>query len=253
MIPLLLDHLTNFNYDYEDRLTSITSGAASTQYIYNGVGQRLARNNNGATTRFVLDPTSRLPRILAETDATGNITNYYTHGLGLTAKVTPAGQAFQYHFDARGSTVALTDAAQTVVNRYAYDPFGAPTAIAEQTTNPFRYIGQFGVTDEPNDLLFAPRRFYSSTLGRFLTKDAAEFSAANPQTMNEYVYSLNNPVILIDPSGLNGQSDGNARFESRGSSDSEHESFLKNLFSGSIESVCSLMRNCFYWDNGLHH
>jgi len=219
---------TNFNYDFEDRLTSATNVATSAQYIYNGLGQRLARIQNGATTRFVLDPTSRLPRVLAETDVLGNITNYFTHGLGLTAKVATNGQAFQYHFDARGSVVAMTNSSQEIVNRYAYDPFGSTTAIAEQTPNPFRYIGQFGVTAEPFDLLFASRRFYNPSLGRFLTKDPAEFSATNPQTINEYVYSLNNPIVLIDPSGLSGERDGSARFEPLGSSDQRNRFLIQS-------------------------
>ena len=80
---------TNFNYDFENRLTSISDSSTSAQYTYNRVGGRLARTINGATTRYVLDPTSRLPRVLAETDASGNITNYYTHGLGLIAKISP--------------------------------------------------------------------------------------------------------------------------------------------------------------------
>lgn len=226
---------TNFNYDFEDRLTSASGGTASAQYVYNGLGQRLARTTNGATTRFVLDPTSRLPRILAETDNAGNIKNYYTHGLGLIAKITSTGEAFQYHFDARGSVNAMTNSSQAIVNRYAYDSFGTTTAVAEQTTNPFRYIGQFGVTAEPFDLQFAARRFYNPSLGRFLTKDAAEPLSSNPQTLNEYVYSLNNPIVLIDPSGLSGEQDGGARFELQRTSDKynsgllEYDGFFYNI------------------------
>src|SRR6185436_5194715 len=127
---------TNFTYDFENRLKLASDGTTSAQFVYNGVGQRLARTVNGVTTRFVLDPTARLPRLLAETDSGGNITAYYTHGLGLISKVTPAGQSYQYHLDARGSTIAMTDSGQNVVNKYAYDPFGTVTASSEAQVNP---------------------------------------------------------------------------------------------------------------------
>lgn len=216
----------NYGYDFEDRLKSVADGTTSVQYVYNGVGQRLARTVNGTTTRFVIDPTSRLPRLLAETDAGGNITAYYTHGLGLIAKVAPAGQSYQYHLDARGSTIAMTDSGQTVVNKYAYDPFGTVTASAEVQTNPFKYIGQFGVQAEPFDLLFAARRYYQASLGRFLTKDPAAPSMSNSQALNQYVYSLNNPIILIDPSGLTGEMDGKVLGTPTGSSDQSHNVLL---------------------------
>lgn len=46
-------------------------------------------------------------------------------------------------------------------------------------------------------------RYYSSSLGRFLAVDPASESInpANPQTWNRYAYVLNNPLVLIDPTG----------------------------------------------------
>jgi RHS repeat-associated protein len=186
------------------------------------LGQRLARTVNGVTTRFVIDPTSRLPQLLAETNTAGNIMAYYTHGLGLIAKMTLQGESYQYHTDMRGSVIAISDTTQKIVNQYGYDPFGSLIAAAEQVSNPFKYIGQFGVTSEPFDLSFASRRFYQPTHARFLTKDPAMPNTNSTQALNEYIYSLNNPIILIDPSGLSGQRDGSVRFEPRGSSDKKH-------------------------------
>ncbi|MGB7208759.1 MAG: DUF6531 domain-containing protein [Pyrinomonadaceae bacterium] len=233
----------NFNYDFEDRLTTAGDGATSAQYIYNGDGLRLAKTVNGVTTRFVLDPTSRLQRVLADTDASGTITNYYTHGLGMIAKITPAAEYYQYHFDFRGSTVAISNSTQNIVNRYSYDPFGVVIAASEQTPNPFQYMGQFGVTKEPYDLLFASRRFYNPVLGRFLSKDPIEGVMGNPQSFNEYVYSLNNPVMLMDPSGLTGQSDGNATFNPLGPSDLLNRFLVELRNEARSEILMMLFRN----------
>jgi RHS repeat-associated protein len=51
----------------------------------------------------------------------------------------------------------------------------------------------------------APARVYSATQGRWYTPDPAGLAAVdptNPQTWNRYAYALNNPVSLVDPSGL---------------------------------------------------
>lgn len=47
-------------------------------------------------------------------------------------------------------------------------------------------------------------RYYSSTMGRFTTVDPLGGSArlSNPQTMNRYVFVLNNPLRYVDPDGL---------------------------------------------------
>ena len=113
-----------FAYDPANRLTSSTIGGVSSTYRYDGTGNRLERVAGGVTTRFVQDTNRTLPNVLAETDGSGSITAYYVYGLGLLAKILPDGTPYYYHFDSRGSTVALTDATQAVTNKYVYDPFG---------------------------------------------------------------------------------------------------------------------------------
>jgi RHS repeat-associated protein len=44
-------------------------------------------------------------------------------------------------------------------------------------------------------------RYYSSTQGRFTSVDLAGPDLANPQTLNMYEYSLNNPLRYTDPTG----------------------------------------------------
>jgi RHS repeat-associated protein len=45
-------------------------------------------------------------------------------------------------------------------------------------------------------------RNYSSRLGRWLTPDPASCGAGNPQNLNRYSYTANNPANRIDPTGL---------------------------------------------------
>jgi RHS repeat-associated protein len=44
-------------------------------------------------------------------------------------------------------------------------------------------------------------RFYSPTLGRFLSADTVEPAPSDPEQLNRYTYVLNNPINRIDPSG----------------------------------------------------
>lgn len=58
--------------------------------------------------------------------------------------------------------------------------------------------------DAETGLDFAEARMYENRHGRFTAVDPllASGKSANPQTFNRYVYVMNNPLILIDPSGL---------------------------------------------------
>ena len=192
---------TTFTWDVANRLKQLTGPSTATQYVYNGAGTRLARTADGQTTRFVIDPVARLSQLLVDTNAAGTPTGYYVYGLGLTAKVTPGGAAYQYHFDPIGSTTALTDANQAVVNTYAYTPFGEVTLGAEGVANPFTFDGRDGVFDEGNGLLFARARYYAPDLGRFLTRDPVPPAGDGTQGFNPFAYVENRPTIAVDPEG----------------------------------------------------
>jgi RHS repeat-associated protein len=57
-------------------------------------------------------------------------------------------------------------------------------------------------------------RNYTSIQGRWLAPDqyTGSYDATNPQSMNRYAYVLNNPMSLLDPSGL-GPDDGDNTVE----------------------------------------
>ncbi len=43
---------------------------------------------------------------------------------------------------------------------------------------------------------------YTSHYGRWLSPDPLAGDISNPQSLNRYAYVLNNPVNLVDPTGL---------------------------------------------------
>ena len=186
---------TPHTFDGQHRLISI-GGPTVCRYFYNGAGNRLEAIRDGVTTRYIYDASGNL---LAEADEHNTITRYYIHGLGLLAMVTPSDKVYCYHFNATGSTIAMTDGSQEVVNKYAYTPFGIITNQQEAVPQPFKYVGQHGVMTEPNGLQYMRARYYDPSVGRFISEDPIGFGGGD---VNLYVYVQNNPVLFIDPLGL---------------------------------------------------
>ena len=203
-----------FRYDVEDRLIESVTGGVTNQAAYDGLGARVSLTTSGITRRFVLDRTGPLTQVLAETDASGTITAYYLYGRGLIARITPDGQRSTHHFDLRGSTVALTGASGSVTDKYAYTAFGMVANREGGQPNPFRYLGRYGIMDDGNGLSYARARYFSPSLGRFLTKDPLLGNDEDGQSLHRYAYALNNPLRLVDVTGLSPQKGGVSSAES---------------------------------------
>jgi len=71
---------------------------------------------------------------------------------------------------------------------------------------PFRqYLFTGKERDTESGLDYFGARHYASTMGRFMSPDPsglASVSPSNPQSWNLYSYVLNNPLINVDPNGL---------------------------------------------------
>lgn len=191
-----------FVFDARDLLTSVSGGVMTSSYVYNGDGHRVARTVAGVSTRHVVDPNAELPNLLAETDAAGALQRSYIYGYGLLAQISAADVSRYYHFDPTGHTLALTDAAGAVSDKYAYTPYGE-TSASGMTVNPFRYVGKYGVMEDGNGLHFMRARYYRADIARFVGLDKLEGSIDKAQALNRYAYVLGNPVMGVDPSGLN--------------------------------------------------
>ena len=184
-------------FDYEHRLVSSADGITSVQYVYDGKGNRLQATRNGVVTRYIYDAAGNL---IAEADGNNNITRYYIYGAGLLAMVDTSDAVYTYHFNANGNTIAITDASQTMVNKYAYTPFGRLANEVETSfSQPFKFVGQHGVMTEPNGFYYMLARYYDPEVGRFISEDPIGFEGGD---VNFYAYVANNPINKIDPSGL---------------------------------------------------
>jgi RHS repeat-associated protein len=186
-----------YTYDAENRLSGVAGPEGIWTYEYDAFGNRTASVHNGQRTEYLLDPAG-LGNVVGEYDGTGNLIARYTHGIGLESRVDASNATAYYDFDAIGSTAGLSNAGGSYVNRYSYLPFGEDLTKVEAVSNPFEFVGEWGVMDGGNGLDFMRARFYDASNGRFTQQDPLGMAGG----LNLYGYVNNNPVQLIDPLGL---------------------------------------------------
>ncbi len=197
--PLGAAGFVSYNYDARNRLTSAgTAGSGFTYYGYDSENNRVSLTTTAGVTRYLVDPHGdALPRVLVREKPDTSKTTY-VYGIGLLYEVNDAtGEATYYHFDNIGNTAALTGPTGTLTDRAEYSPYGQVTYRTGTTDTPFLYVGQLGVQQEANGLLYMRARYYSPETQRFLNADPIGFAGG----MNWYAYANGNPVMYVDPSG----------------------------------------------------
>jgi len=98
-----------------------------------------------------------------------------------------------------GSTSVMTDAAGQVAQRTTYLPYGSVATDTGALTLPEKFTSKR--LDAEVGLYDFGARAYDPAFSRFLTPDLADPSYSDPQTLNPYSYTRNNPVKLVDPTG----------------------------------------------------
>lgn len=182
-----------YTYDARNRLTS--SGGVS--YGYDPANNRTALTNGPTNETFVVDP--KTSQVLMRIKA--GVTNYYIYGAGLQYEIDMSASGtntLYYHYDSRGSTVALTDSNGNITDRMEYSAYGMLTYRVGTNDTPFLYNGRYGVQTDPNGLLYMRARYYNPYICRFLNADPSGFAGG----LNMYQYADGNPISEMDPFGL---------------------------------------------------
>lgn len=183
---------TQFSYDLWNNLTHLTRADQRFEYSYDGLGNRRAKTVNNATTRYTLDILG-LSRVLIE-HLQEDKKNYYIYGLGLISRLDQDAKASYYHYDFRGSTIALTSEAEEVTHEYTYGAFGELLNEIEADPNPFKFVGKYGIMHEADEFYFMRARYYDADIGRFLSEDPI-------WSTNLYAYGDNDPINKLDHTG----------------------------------------------------
>ncbi len=105
-----------------------------------------------------------------------------------------------YHLDHLNSTKLVTDGSGVVVVNYTYRAFGEQlkrmNAAGNETTDKAKYSYGGKELDDDTNLYYFNARYYDATTGRFINVDPIQDGT------NWYVYCSNNPLSMVDPSGL---------------------------------------------------
>ncbi len=149
-------------------------------------------------TRYVINSQPALSQVLVKEE--NGIKTFYVYGLGLIGE-EKVGEYRAYHFDFRGSTVALSDKTGKVVQRFQYGPYGE-LVKGDASQTPFLFNGKFGVMTEGNGLAYMRARFYSPVVKRFVNMDVLLGNISEGQTLNRFAFVTGQPVNYLDPFGL---------------------------------------------------
>ncbi|MFQ3611907.1 MAG: putative toxin, partial [Fimbriimonadales bacterium] len=103
--------------------------------------------------------------------------------------------------DGLGHVRALLNPQGVPTDLYHYDSWGNPLPTGTETTRqPFRWNGAYGYEYIPaTGLYHVGAREYDPRTARWLQRDPIDAASGDP---NLYRYCLNDPVNLVDPSGL---------------------------------------------------
>jgi RHS repeat-associated protein len=193
--PLTNDSFVTYAFDARNRLLNV-DGITNT---YDAMNNRIMQTYGTNSVVYIVNPNATLPQVLVRIK--NGVTNYYVYGPGLLYQVTEATSGtntLTYHYDSRGSTIALTADNGLVVDRFEYSLYATLTYRAGTDDTPFLFNGRYSVMTDPNSLLYMRARYYNPYICRFLNSDPSGFLAG----LNFYAYANGNPVSYEDPLGL---------------------------------------------------
>jgi len=188
------DSLHSYIYNGAGQLTGVDG--ATNIYAYDASGLRVQKNN----TVYIYNGNQSVAEYSNGVDAgSPNIEHIYAGDRRVSS--ISAG-VFTYLYSDHLSTRVQIDSSGLMNRTFGHFPFGETwyeTGNANKT--------KFTIYERDSDssgLDYANARYYSSRTGTFGSVDPylGSIQLDNPQSLNRYSYALNDPVNLIDPSGL---------------------------------------------------
>ena len=239
----------SFEYDSANRLIK----AGDHAYTYNTEDIRIKNLCDGYETTYTYNTNCKLSQLLTKT--TNGIVTKYVYGKGLIGE-QKCDEGFKtYHFDYRGSTVAITDQRGNITDTFKYDTYGNMTEHIGNSFVIFGYNGRDSVVTDRNGLLYMRARYYSPDMRRFINADIISGKISNAITLNRYAYANGNPVSNTDPFGLSVENRGSVDFDSlyeilKKIKSQKDSKIATNMLANTLDQLMSF-KNIFKISNGM--
>ncbi|GEM_PF-1044622 len=245
---MLSNGYSEYEYDSANRLIK----ADGHTYTYNAEDVRIRNLCSDADTTYTYNTNCKLSQLLQKT--TNDITTKYVYGHGLIGE-EKEGCFKTYHFDYRGSTVAITDINGNITDTFKYDTYGKLISRTGNSFVIFGYNGRDGVITDKNGLYYMRARYYSPVMRRFINADILHGEISNSTSLNRYSYVNGNPVSYVDPFGLAAEERGSVDFDSLykilGNIESPNDlKIATNLLASTLDQLMSF-KNIFSVSNGM--
>ena len=192
---LTFDGTTTYTYDAENRLLTVSVGGTTiATYAYDALGRRKSQTVSGTTTIHVTDADNNALLDYASTG--GAVQQWYAWGQDTNTLLNQvnaaAGTRATLIADSLGSIIGSLASNTGTLTKAGFQTYGVSTSTANNT---FGYTGSRIAVGGLYDMR---ARFYSPTIGRFLSTDPIGTSGG----VNLYAYVGNDPLNFTDPSGL---------------------------------------------------
>jgi RHS repeat-associated protein len=198
---IISDGVTSYTYDADGRQATSSYSGYSLQQWYDGDRLRVQKLENGVDT-YYLRSTVLGGQAVAEIAAGGVWARGYVYlGSDLLA-VQQSASVSWIHTDPVAKSKRATSSAGAVTSVVELDPWGSTTErMVNSALQPrwfTTYLRDAGGSDD------AMHRRYNRYYSRFEQPDSYDgsYDFSNPQSFNRYAYVANDPVNLIDPTGL---------------------------------------------------
>ncbi|MGW5866544.1 polymorphic toxin-type HINT domain-containing protein [Streptomyces sp. NPDC055239] len=189
-------------WDAEGHLAKVTEPVEGekdkvTEYVYDTEGNRLIARTPTESTLYLGHTEVTLPTGAAKAKAT----RYTPLGGGHQAVKEDNGAVTFTTADHQGTGQLSIKANDLALTQRRTLPFGGPRGEAPKSWPGTK--GFVGGTDDTKStgLTHLGAREYDPTTGRFISVDPI-MDLTNPQQINGYTYSSNNPLTFSDPTGL---------------------------------------------------
>ena len=226
----------SYTYSANGELESRTAGSQSTTYTYDVLGNLIAAAlPDGEHISYIIDPENRRvgrvagqtgftitpenthlrghentelrtgylydgDRIVAQLDDNNQIVSRFVYATGATSPdyMVRGGVTYRIIADQLGSPVIMVNTSTgALAEQISYDEFGNVLSDTNPGFQPFGFAG--GLYDQDTKLVRFGARDYDPSSGRWTAKDPIRFTGGDT---NLYGYVLDEPINLVDPSGL---------------------------------------------------